>query len=106
VVARYRAQGQDCPLNALITQLGRATPGAQAVVTQLTRRWQAEIATGIRHLQAAGEVVADLDADRTAAGILACIQGGVLLMISTGDLGPLEAAIDMGVGYLRSNGPR
>jgi hypothetical protein len=35
--------GQQCPLNALITQLGRATPGAKAVVTQLMGQWQAEI---------------------------------------------------------------
>jgi hypothetical protein len=35
VVARYRAQGQQCPLNALVSQLGRMTPGTQAVVAEL-----------------------------------------------------------------------
>src|ERR1700722_16391634 len=45
VVARYREQGQQCPLSALTTQLGRATPGAQAVVSELMGQWQAEIAT-------------------------------------------------------------
>jgi AcrR family transcriptional regulator len=104
VVARYRNQGQDCPLHAVITQLGRMTPGGQAVVAQLMHRWQGEIATGIRNLQAAGEITADLDADRTAAAILAGIQGGVLMMISTGDLAPLEAALDMSIEYLRSQG--
>ena len=38
VVARYRQQGQQCPLNALVSQLGRMTPGAQAVVAQLMSR--------------------------------------------------------------------
>src|ERR1700735_2646257 len=35
VLARYRQQGQQCPLNALTTQLGRMTPGARAVVAEL-----------------------------------------------------------------------
>jgi AcrR family transcriptional regulator len=101
VVARYREQGQQCPLSALITQLGRVTPGAQAVVSELLGQWQAQIAAGIGHMQAAGEVAPDLDAGRTAAAILAGIQGGVVMMLSTGDLTPLEAALDLGIEHLR-----
>ena len=101
-MARYREQGQQCPLSALITQLGRATPGAQAVLAELMGQWQGKIAAGIIRMQAAGEVDPDLDAARTAAAILAGIQGGVVMMLSTGDLGPLEAALDLGIAYLRS----
>jgi AcrR family transcriptional regulator len=106
VVARYRAQGQQCPLNALISQLGRMTPGAQAVVAQLMSQWQSQIAVGVRNMQAAGEVAPDLDPDRTAAAMLAGIQGGVIMMMSTGDVTPLEAALDLGIGYLRKAGGR
>ena len=56
VVARYREQGQQCPLSALTTQLGRATPGARAVVTELMGQWQAEIAAGVTSMQSAGEI--------------------------------------------------
>jgi AcrR family transcriptional regulator len=105
VIARYREQGQQCPLNALITQLGRATPGAQAVVTQLMAQWQAELATGVRNMQAAGKISPDLDAGRTAVAILAGVQGGVVMMMSTGDTTPLEAALDLSIGYLRANRP-
>jgi AcrR family transcriptional regulator len=105
VVARYREQGQHCPLNALITQLGRVTPGAQAVVTELMGQWQAEISAGIRNMQAAGEIRGDLDAERTGAAILAGIQGGVVMMMSTGDTIPLEAALDLGIEYLRAHRP-
>jgi AcrR family transcriptional regulator len=105
VLARYREQGQQCPLHALISQLGRATPGAQAVVAELMRQWQGHIADGIGRLQAAGEVAAGLDAARTAAAILAGIQGGVLMMLSTGDDAPLAAALDLGIEYLRSRRP-
>jgi AcrR family transcriptional regulator len=103
VLARYRAQGEQCPLNSLVSQLGRMTPGAQAVVAELIAQWRAQIAAGVRNMQAAGEVAPDLDAERTAAAILAGIQGGVVMMMSTGDITPLEAALDLGLAYLRAN---
>ncbi|MBE8525042.1 TetR/AcrR family transcriptional regulator [Amycolatopsis sp. H6(2020)] len=106
VVSHYDSRGQHCPLNVLISQLGRATPGAQAVVTELLRRWQDEIEAGIRHLQGAGEVDAGLDAERAAAALLAGIQGGVVVMLSTGRIDHLEAALDVGIGNLRASGNR
>ena len=102
VIARYREQGQRCPLSALTTQLGRDTPGARAVVTELMRQWQDELAAGVRSMQAAGEIAAGLDPDRTAAAIVAGIQGGVVMLMSTGDTTPLESALDLAIGYLRS----
>ena len=101
VLARYREQGQQCPLNALVSQLGRMTPGAQAVVAELMSQWQGDIKAGIIRMQAAGEVTGELDAGRAAAAILAGIQGGVVMLMSTGDLTPLEAALDLGLDYLR-----
>lgn len=105
VVARYRAQGMDCPLSALMSQVGRSTPGARAVVTTLMSQWQAQVRAGIEHLQAAGEVAPDLDADRTAAAMIASIQGGVGLLMSTGSTDHLEAAIDLVMDHLESSGP-
>jgi AcrR family transcriptional regulator len=105
VLARYREQGQRCPLNALVTQLGRMTPGAQTVVAELMSQWQAQIAAGITRMQDAGEVDRDLDAARTGAAVLAGIQGGVVMLMSTGDLTPLAAALDLSIGYLRSRRP-
>ncbi|MEU7813526.1 TetR/AcrR family transcriptional regulator [Pseudonocardia sp. NPDC049154] len=101
LVARYRAQGERCPLTVLVSQLGRSTPGARAVVTELARQWQGEIRAGIAHLQAAGEVDPGLDADREAAAILAGIQGGVVLLMSTGSTAHLEAALDAALDTLR-----
>ncbi|MET9292529.1 TetR/AcrR family transcriptional regulator [Streptomyces sp. NPDC003077] len=103
VVARYKSQGQRCPLSVLMSELGRSTPGAQAVVTELLRKWQAEITTGIRAMQEQGEVAADLDADQHAAALLAGIQGGVTIMLSTGHLTHLEAALDLGIRLLRGS---
>ncbi|NNC10301.1 TetR/AcrR family transcriptional regulator [Planctomonas sp. JC2975] len=100
VVARYRAQGARCPLNALSRQLGRA-PGVDAIVLDLLRRWQGMLADGIRSLQAAGLVRAEVSADRTAAALVAGIQGGVGAMWVTGDTDHLESAIEVVFSYLR-----
>jgi AcrR family transcriptional regulator len=103
VVDRYRAQGQACPLSSLVTQLGRNTPGARAIVTQLLAQWEAEIGVGIREMQAGGKIEAGLDADQAAAALLAGIQGGVLIMLATGQLTHLEAALDVGIRHLREH---
>jgi hypothetical protein len=43
-----------------------------------------------------------VDADRAAAALLAGIQGGVGIMVATGDLSHLEAARDETIGALRN----
>jgi hypothetical protein len=75
------------------------------VVTELMGRWQAEIAAGIRYMQAAGEISPDLDPARTSAAIVAATQGGVVMMMSTGDTTPLAAALDLAIGYLQASSP-
>ncbi|MEV4758471.1 TetR/AcrR family transcriptional regulator [Micromonospora sp. NPDC049559] len=103
VVARYLGQGRSCPLNGLVSQLGRTTPGAQAVLTELLHAWQAEITAGIRHMQRIGEVDPGLDAERASAALIAGIQGGVMVMLATGRIGHLEAALDVGIDNLRAS---
>ena len=102
VVDRYRRQGQHCPLAVLMSEIGRTTPGAQAVTSALMRQWHGEIAAGVRHMQSQGKVSGALDADRVAAAMLAGIQGGVGIMLATGDLSYLEAALDVGIETLRA----
>jgi AcrR family transcriptional regulator len=102
VVDRYRRQGQHCPLAVLMSEIGLTTPGAQAVTSALMRRWHDEIAAGVRHMQSQGKVADRLDAERVAAALLAGIQGGVGVMLATGDLSYLEAALDVGIESMRS----
>jgi AcrR family transcriptional regulator len=101
VVARYRRQGQHCPLAVLMSEIGRTSPGAQAVTAALMRQWHGAIATGVREMQRQRKIAARADADRAAAALLAGIQGGVGIMLATGDLGYLEAALDVGIESLR-----
>jgi AcrR family transcriptional regulator len=102
VVDRYRRQGQQCPLAVLMSEIGRTTPGAQAVTSALMDKWHNEIADGVRHMQGQSKGASDLDADRIAAALLAGIQGGVGVLLATGDIGYLEAALDVGIASLRA----
>ncbi|MFH8533907.1 TetR/AcrR family transcriptional regulator [Streptomyces tendae] len=95
IVERYRDQGIHCPLGVLIADVGRYSPAAQAVSAQLVRRWQECVRAGIEATQAAHEADPALDADRTAAAVIAGIQGGVTVLLSTGSAEHLEAGLDL-----------
>ncbi|MGW2074728.1 TetR/AcrR family transcriptional regulator [Streptomyces sp. NPDC001953] len=101
VIERYEAQGDECPLGSLFFQIGRSTPGTRAIVIELLRQWQESLAAGVRALQRAGLIPADVDADIRAAALLAAIQGGVSILLSTGRSTHLRAALDQGIADLR-----
>ena len=102
LVERYEAQGDFCPLGALFQQIGRTRPGARAIAVELMREWQASLAVGIRALQQNGHLPASLDVDQAAAALLAGIQGGVSIMLSTGDSAHLRAALDWWITQMRA----
>ncbi|MFF7333944.1 TetR/AcrR family transcriptional regulator [Streptomyces sp. NPDC090306] len=105
VVRRYEQQGVNCPLGMLITEVGRSTPAAREVTGRLLEQWEAALRAGVRSMQAGGLVAPGLDADRTAAALLAGVQGGVSILMSTGRITHLEAALDTGLAALRAGGP-
>src|SRR5262245_36473079 len=92
LVERYEAQGDFCPLGAVCVQIGRTAPGGRAIVTELIRHWQASLAAGIKTMEEKGHLAASFDVDQTAAALLAGIQGGVSIMLSTGASTHLRAA--------------
>ena len=90
-----------CPLGTLITELGRRSPAARAVTGKLIGQWQGALHAGIAGMQRSGQIAPGLDAARSAAAIVAAIQGGVTILMSTGDSQHLEAALDTWLLYLR-----
>lgn len=69
---------------------------------ELLDQWQQQLAAGIRRMQESGEIAPEPDADREAAALLAGIQGGVLILLTTGRIAHLEAALDLGIAHLRA----
>lgn len=101
LVERYRRQGTDCALAVLLTELGRSTPAARAVTTKLIEQWEADLCAGIRAMQEAGLVARSVEAESSARTLLAGIQGGVWILLTTGSIAHLEAALDAGIAALR-----
>jgi hypothetical protein len=66
------------------------------------RQWQRQLADGIRALQARGLASPSLDVGQASAALLAGIQGGVSIMMATGDSTHLKAALDIGIDRLRA----
>jgi AcrR family transcriptional regulator len=100
VVDRYRRQGQQCPLSTVMSELGR-TPGAQAVTGTLIEQWRSDIEAGVVAMQRQGKIANTVDPACAAAALLAGIQGGVSVLLNTGDLSYLEAALDFGIAAMR-----
>lgn len=101
VVERYRRQGVHCPLGALITEIGRRTPAAQEVTRQLLVQWQRQVEIGIEKMQASGHISREIKAADAASALIAAIQGGVAILMSTGSSHHLEAAMDFCLDHLR-----
>jgi AcrR family transcriptional regulator len=101
VVARYRRQGRHCPLRVLLGRLSPDDEGARAVQVSLMDRWQGKLAAGVRHMQDHELMTRGLSADRAADALLAAVQGGALVLITTGRSSSLEAALDLTLDQLR-----
>lgn len=86
----------------LITELGRTTPAAQQLTRQLISTWQAALCEGVRAMQETGGIDRRLDANRTAAALVAAVQGGVTILMAAGGIAHLEAALDTTLALLRA----
>jgi AcrR family transcriptional regulator len=95
VLAHYGELGARCPLGALTAQLGKTSPQTREIVTELYDTWESYLVTGVQALEAQGTLAAGIPAARVARGILAAIQGGVLMLQATGRLGYLEDGLDV-----------
>ena len=104
VLARYREQGMTCPLGVLMGQLTRTTPASREVTARLLDQWQRKITDGVRAMGEQGETAPGVDPERAGAALLAGIQGGVSILLQTGRLTHLEAALDVGIAGLRAAG--
>src|SRR5271169_1194490 len=83
-----------CPIGSLGGELAETDPDARAHVAEGFKRWEATIQSGLREMQARGELTPDTDPDTLALALLAALQGGLLLTQVQRDTKPLEAALD------------
>lgn len=94
VLQHYRAQGPNCGLSALVGQLDPGDPRVVDIISELYRRWQDRLAAGVAALQTTGIASSELVPADEAAVLLAGIQGGVLMMGTTGTADHIARVLD------------
>ncbi|MBB6632839.1 TetR/AcrR family transcriptional regulator [Cohnella thailandensis] len=99
---RMRQCKGGCPIGSLASELSEQEPEARVELAEGFARWERSIRTGLRSMQERGELAAEADPDRLALGLLASLQGGLLLTQVRRDTEPLRAALDMAFNYIRS----
>jgi AcrR family transcriptional regulator len=102
VVSRYKAQGPDCPLHALMTQVSVSSPGSHTVVIELMRAWEQALRRGVETMQNSGEIDTAHDPAAVAKALVAVVQGGVQVLMATGDATYLETGLEMALVSLES----
>jgi AcrR family transcriptional regulator len=105
VIAHYGELGDRCPLGALTAQLGKTSPQARVIVTELYDRWETRLLAGVEAMGRQGDLPPGTSAAETARGILAAIQGGVVMLQATGRIAYLEAGLDVALAPLRATWP-
>jgi TetR/AcrR family transcriptional regulator, transcriptional repressor for nem operon len=98
-VRRFGGRG-GCPIASLGSELAEVDANARAAVADAFERWERGIRGGLRAMADRGGLPADADPDRLARGILATLQGGLLLAQMQRDSAPVEAAFELIVGHL------
>jgi hypothetical protein len=60
--------------------------------------WQSYLAAGLRRMQDRGELNAEADVAELATGVVAALQGGLILAQAARSEKPLRAALDLALG--------
>jgi AcrR family transcriptional regulator len=83
-----------CPLGTLSCELAEIWPEARVDLAHSFGEWEAAIQRGLQAMYDRGELRGDADPERLALGMLAAVQGGLLLNQARRDTAALEAVLD------------
>lgn len=84
-----------CPLGRLAGELAETHPAARAALAEGFDRWHDRLAAGLFALQQRGELAGQADPRALALGLLAAVQGGLLLAQTSRTTTPLEVGLDL-----------
>lgn len=98
---RYSCVG-GCRLGSLAGELAETDGAVRDDLAHGFRQWEALFRHGLGLMRHRGELRPDTDTDDLAVGLLAALEGGLLLTQTTRDVRPVEVALRSMVAYVRS----
>jgi TetR/AcrR family transcriptional regulator, transcriptional repressor for nem operon len=94
--------GFGCPLGSLSSELAAHSETARRELAAAFDRWRDSFTTGLERMRSAGELAPDSDTHALATGLLAALQGGLLLAQVARDPQRLETALNMALDRVRA----
>ena len=94
-----------CPLGSLANELSDLDEPARTQLSNAFVAWQQLLADGLVKMVEAGTLRSDANTTDLALGVIASLQGGLLLAEIERSTRPLEVALDAAIAYLRSFAP-
>ena len=88
-----------CPVGALATQVATDERARDAAGSAF-EAWRSQLAAGLGRMQAAGELSGEASPEDLSWGLLAAVQGGLLLSQATQQIRPLELALDHAIAAI------
>jgi TetR/AcrR family transcriptional repressor of nem operon len=103
-IARQREANCEggCNFGSLAGELAETDAETRADLAAGFTRWEALFREGLQAMLDRGELRPDADPALLAAGLLAALQGGMLLTKTTRDIRHLKAALKTAVDHVRS----
>jgi AcrR family transcriptional regulator len=97
-----RSCRSGCPLGSLASGLAELDEVARGRLNDAFTMWSDLIADGLDTLVASGDLRHDVDTKVLAIGVLASLEGGLLLAETARDTQPLEIALNAAIAHVRS----
>jgi len=91
-----------CPLGSLANELSESDDAARVQLAEAFSSWEQLIAEGLARMISTGLLSSNADPAELALGVLASLQGGLLLSEMQRSTQPLEIALDAALAHLRS----
>jgi TetR/AcrR family transcriptional regulator, transcriptional repressor for nem operon len=99
---RARSCRGGCPLGSLANELAELDETARDQLVDAFTVWEALLADGLDSMVANGTLEPGHDTADLATGVMASLQGGLLLAETTRDIRTLEIALDTAIAYLHT----
>jgi TetR/AcrR family transcriptional repressor of nem operon len=90
-----------CPLGSLSNELAESNETARIALADGFARWESPIREGLHRMLDRGELPPGTDVDGIALGVLAALQGGLLLTQAMRDVAPLQAGLTLAVDHIQ-----
>ena len=102
-VAGFEQQGlPGCPIGSLASEVAERNEGARRQAAAAFDTWEGLFADALERMRGAGELKTDASPSELATGLLASIEGGLLLSQTRKHAASLRVAVEAGLAHVRT----